>query len=314
MNKTFKIAKIALIAMLVIAIIGAVLFGICKLNYGADIKGCVEVTIALDEDSKTESVAEKYQDDITKIFKDNGYKFAKTTRKATDSSGFVKLVYSVKTKNADKTIQKLNGSFKTDLNEYLSGKYADFSYEDSVTVSEIGSSYDCKLLTGVLLGTLILTLAITIYSFIRFKWASGFTTLLSVIMDLLLFVSISAITRIRVDALCVNVIWVATIYSLLTSLVTFFVLKKNSKVKIIDADAIKEKALTSAQESSKYIFIVTVALIVMLALAIIFVPLNVKLLFIYSIIALLIAGADAILVKPVLRYWLSKIKKNKKKA
>lgn len=314
MNKTFKIAKITLIAMLVIAIIGAVLFGVCKLNYGADIKGCVEVTIALDEDSKTESVANKYQCDVAKIFKDNGYKFAKTTRKATDASGFVKLVYSVKTKNADKTIEKLNGDFKTDLNEYFSGKYADFSYDDSVTVTEIGSSYGCKLLTGILWGTLILVLAITVYSFIRFKWAGGFTTLLSVIADLLLLVAISAITRIRVDALSVSVIWVATIYSLLTSLVTNFVLKKNSKVKLTDAESIKEKALSGAQESSKYIFIVTVALIVMLALAIIFVPFNVKLLFIYSIIALLVTGADAILVKPVLRYWLSKIKKNKKKA
>lgn len=314
MNKTFKIAKITLIAMLVIAIIGAVIFGICKLNYGADIKGCVEVTVSLDEDSKTESVADKYQSDITKIFKDNGYKFAKSTRRATDASGFVKLVYSVKTKNADKTIQKLNGDFKTDLNDYLSGKYADFSYNDSVTVSEIGSSYGCKLLTGILWGTLILALAMTVYSFIRFKWASGITTLLSVIMDLILLVTVSAITRIRVDALCVNVIWIATIYSLLTSLVTNFVLKKNSKVKLTDAESVKEKALTSAQESCKYIFIVTVALIVMLALAVIFVPFNVKLLFIYSIIALLITGADAILVKPVLRYWLSKIKKNKKKA
>lgn len=319
MNKlnALKIAKIALAVMLVIVIAGAVVFGICKFNYGADIKGCVEITVALDEDSKDDKVAEEYKNDVASILEKNGFKFAKTSRIQTSLDGFVELVFSVKTSDADKTIEKLEGKFSTDLKAYLTSKYSgytDEAFEEDVNINEIGGAYGTEILKGVLWGSLILTAVMTIYCFIRFKWASGFTAFISAVLDLALLFALSALTRIRVDALSVNVIWVCVLYSLMLSMVTFFVLKKNTKVKVADEQAIKEKTLSSAYESGKIIFILTVALMVMLALAIIFVPFDVKLILIYVMLAVLVGSADAILVKPVLRYWLSKIKKNKKKA
>lgn len=319
MNKinALKIAKIALAVMLVIVIAGAVVFGICKFNFGADIKGCVEITVALDEDSKDDKVAEKYKSDIASLLEKNGFEFAKTSRIQTSSDEFAVLVFSVKSSNADKTIEKLEGDFSADLKAYLTQKYAgynDESFAEDVAINEIGGAYGIEILKGVLWGSLILVSAITVYCFIRFKWASGFTAFISAVLDLALLFSLSAITRIRVDALSVNVIWVSVLYSLMLSIITFFVLRKNTKIKVADEQAVKDKALSSAYESSKIIFILTVALIVMLALAVIFVPFDVKLILIYVILAVMVGSADAILVKPVLRYWLSKIKKNKKKA
>lgn len=319
MNKinVLKIAKIALAVMLVVVVAGAIVFSINKFNFGADIKGCVEITVALDEDSKDDKVAEEYKSDIASLLEKNGFEFAKTSRIQTSSDGFAELVFTVKSSNADKTIEKLEGNFSADLKAYLTQKYVgytDESFAEDVAINELGGAYGIEILKGVLWGSLILVAAITIYCFIRFKWASGFTAFISAVLDLALLFSLSAITRIRVDALSVNVIWVSVLYSLMLSMITFFVLRKNTKVKVADEQAVKDKALSSAYESSKIIFILTVALIVMLALAVIFVPFDVKLILIYVILAVIVGSADAILVKPVLRYWLSKIKKNKKKA
>lgn len=319
MNKinASKIAKIALAIMLVIVVAGAIVFEICKLNYGADIKGCVEITVELDEDSINDKVVNAYKEDIIEILEKNGFEFAKTTRIQESSDSFATIVFSVKTSNADKTITKLEDKFSTDLKAYLTSKYdgyTDEDFADNVQISEIGGAYGTELVKGVLWGSLIMVAAITLYCFLRFKWASGFTAFLSAVLDLALLLAILAITRIRVDALSVNVIWICLLYSLLLSLISFFVLKKNSKIKIADEQTIKDRVYSSAYESGKMNFILSVALIVMLALAIIFVPFEIKLILIHVMLAVVVGGADAILVKPVLRYWLSKIKKNKKKA
>ena len=309
-----KTALITLAVMLVVVLIGSIIFGVCKLNYGADVKGAVEVSVSLDEDSTSSSVAKKYSDDIASIIKKQGFSFASSARTETDASGFKTLVYTLKSSNANKTIEKLGGDFKTKLTEYFATAYDgtsySFDFDKDVEINKVGGQYSCSYVTKTFLAMAVLALIATVYFIIRYGFASGFTCLISAILDLAVTLSLIAIFRVKVNGYLVSVIPFCVIYSLVLSLIAFSHLKGELGKKP-DRSLIEEKTISSGEVVSKIALYVGIGLIVAFILMVCIMPVELKFVSLYMIIAVLVCTCEALLFKPVLRLWFSKLKKEK---
>ena len=315
-SKMLKIAQISLIVFLSLIIVGAVIFGIFKFNYGADIKGYTEIAIELDEYSKDDKVTKEIQADIKEILEGKGYTFAKNCRIAEDSSGFKMLVFAIDTDGKDMS-EKITSNVKSDIESYFeTSEYStEFSFENDVKIYKAGAEYSFNLVGKIAIAFAIIALATTIYFIIRFGWASGFATLINLILDMALALSLIAMTRVRVDGLGFVVILITILASIMSSLITYFVLKRELKRKTIEEISVLDRTRESNLESGKAVFSSFVALIAAMLIFVCFVPLNIKLILVNSILALIAVGANTILFKSALRYWLSKIRltKNKKK-
>lgn len=315
-SKMLKIAQISLIVFLSLIIVGAVIFGIFKFNYGADIKGYTEMSIELDEYSKDDQVCKEIQADIKDILEDSGYSFAKNCRIAEDGSGFKTLIFAIDTNGKDKS-EKIYNDVKSDIKMYfaMSQNNTDFSFENDVKIYKAGGEYDFNLVGKIALAITIIALTTTIYFIIRFGWASGFATLINFILDMALTLSLITLLRVRVDGLSFVVILITALASIMSSLITYFVLRRELKRKTIEEISVLDKTREANLESGKAVFKSFIAIIAVMLLFVCIVPLNVKLILVNSILALIAVGANTILFKSTLRYWIGKIgsTKNKKK-
>ena len=276
--------------------------------------GCVEVRVELDEYGFEESVREDYKAGIDNVISKLGYKQAKEARVEVEGGTYATLVYSIK--GGDKTVAKLSASnsnaFETALNNYFKSKGTDatFSFAEDVSIERVGWSYSEKLLTTSAIAIGVIALAVCVYFIFRFGFASAVVSLLSLILEYAVAMAIVAITRIPVGGQVVVVLWSLLAVSLLSSLIANLSIRAEKKS--VEEGTDDERFERANKKSAGVLLKVLIALACAILFAVALVPVNMKINVALIALGVIVVGVNSLLFKPALRYWLGKLKKEKK--
>ncbi len=311
MSNMKKTAIIVVSIFLAIIIAGAIVFGIAQFNYDSTVSGSVEIKVELGEYAYTDSEREDYKKDIEKIV-DDEFKIVKDTRIQEESGTYAILVYSVEgnQKTADSIASEKDSSFEEKLTAYFLGKQVDFDYEYSVSAEKVGGIYSKSIVIKSIIALGVIGLAVCIYFAIRFGIASALISFLSIIVEFAVALSIVAFTRIPVGGQAVIALWALLATSLTASIIYNSYVRAEKKS--VEEGTWEERCLRANAKSNKVIFKSFIAIIASIIIAVALVPVNIKITVALLALVVLVVGVNAILLKPILRLWLGKCKREKK--
>ncbi len=312
MSKIKKTALIVIAVFVAIIIAGAITFGVTQFNYDSSVVGCVEIKVELGEYAFSDEVRQDYKEDIQKIVKGE-FDLIKDARIEEESGTYATLVYSVKGdyETVNGIADQKDSDFEQKLNAlFIANGITDFDYATNVSAEKVGGTYSIDILIKSAIAIGVISLAVCIYFAIRFGVASALLSFLSVVLELLVMLCTVAITRIPVGGQSVIVLWALTATSLTASIIYNCIVRAEKKS--VEEGTWEDRCFRANAKSNKILFKTLVAIFASIILAVALVPVNLKITVALLALAVLVVGVNAILVKPIIRFWLGKCKKEKK--
>ena len=206
MNKIISKAKIWFIALLVIIVAGAFVFGFLGFNESVTVSDGYELHIVTDVDFPGNS--DKIEDAVEKLFEDEGLKFgADYLLYNVDSQH----VYVFEDKLSDEVLAKVEDAVQTALSA-------------QATISFEVAQYETKAMPEQTVWVVAVTSAVTlliiaIYLMLRQKFAPAFTAMAVSVIEVLLFLALTALSRVYITSAYYAVAVVGLVLTLLSSVI-----------------------------------------------------------------------------------------------
>ena len=206
MNKIISKAKIWFIALLVIIVAGAFVFGFLGFNESVTVSDGYELHIVTDVDFPGNS--DKIEDAVEKLFEDEGIKFgADYLLYNVDSQH----VYVFEDKLSDEVLAKVEDAVQTALSA-------------QATISFEVAQYETKAMPEQTVWVVAVTSAVTlliiaIYLMLRQKFAPAFTAMAVSVIEVLLFLALTALSRVYITSAYYAVAVVGLVLTLLSSVI-----------------------------------------------------------------------------------------------
>lgn len=220
-----KHSKVSLAISAGIMLLGLIVSLICGgLNLGVDFTGGSLVTLAFEEEYKTE--------DVEAVLKANNAGEVSIV-KSEDNQAIIR----IESKSEEELI-KLNDSL-------VEGLRTDKGYKNAklVGVDTVGATASRDLIINALLSVSLACVLILIYVWIRFELFAGISAVLALIHDVLIMLAFVAIFRIPVNSTFIAAVLTIVGYSINSTILVFDRLRENKKLyrnSMKDADLINK--------------------------------------------------------------------------
>lgn len=220
-----KHSKVSLAISAGIMLLGLIVAIVCGgLNLGVDFTGGSLVTLAFEEEYKTE--------DVEAVLKANNAGEVSIV-KSEDNQAIIR----IESKSEEELI-KLNDSL-------VEGLRADKGYKNAklVGVDTVGATASRDLIINALLSVSLACVLILIYVWIRFELFAGISAVLALIHDVLIMLAFVAIFRIPVNSTFIAAVLTIVGYSINSTILVFDRLRENKKLyrnSMKDADLINK--------------------------------------------------------------------------
>ena len=206
MNKIISKAKIWFIALLVIVVAGAFVFGFMGFNKSVTISDGYELHIVTDVDFPGNS--DKIEDAVEKVFEEEGLSYGASYLLYNVDSQHV---YVFEDKLSDEVIAKVESAVQTALSAQATISFDVVQYETKAISEQ--TVWVVGLTSGVAL------LIVAIYVAIRQKFAPAFTAMAVTCIEALLFLALTALTRVYINSAYYAIVIAGAVLTLLSSVI-----------------------------------------------------------------------------------------------
>lgn len=218
-----KNRKIFLIIALVITVLGAVVLFRSGLNLGIDFKGGTSVTLKTDADYNEKLAKE----DAKKL----GYDLY-SYEKLSDGS------YDLKFTDTLSKDQSMEAE-----------KYFGDTYEASTDVGVISNVVKQELVKNAILSVILAAIGIVIYISLRFKFSYGVSSILTLLLDVLVMISVFSLFRLEVSSIFIAALLSVIGYAVNDIIIVFDRIRENAaKKKITNVKGLTDVVNVSLRE------------------------------------------------------------------
>ncbi len=300
MNKIISKTKIWFILLLVIVVAGAFIFGFMGFNKSVTVSDGYELHIVTDVDFPGNT--DKIEDAVEKVFEEEGLSYgAKYLLYNVDSQH----VYVFKDKVSDEVIAKVEDAVKTALSAQATIPFEVVQYETKAMPEQ--TVWVVGLTAGVTL------LIVAIYVAIRQKFAPAFTALAVTCIEALLFLALTAATRVVINSSYYAIVIAGAILSLLSSVIYTGKAKHELRKYSENADKSPEEIAQVLERGNlKYNVALAIVAIVFAVAFIVFGPSLVRWTGVAIIVMALSVAFVNVCITPAVWTTFAKIGKNKK--
>ena len=248
MLKIIEKTKVWFSISLIIIVIGLGFMSFKGLNFGIDFKGGTQVTLELGDNFdkvKADEIAKKYSDSIV-----------------TNTVGDNKNQFEIKSGDLD----------SSKVSDMVDEMKSAFNLEENILVSqnEIGASIGDELKKNSIVALGIAFIAMLIYIAIRFEINFGIASIVALVHDILITLSIYAIFGIQVNTPFIAAILTIVGYSMNDTIVIFDRIRENSKN--MRRASLSEIANTSINQTMSRSIITTLTTLFTITAVNVFVP------------------------------------------
>ncbi len=260
------------IASCVIVLAGIIVMLCAGLNLGLDFTGGSVITVNLGNEISTDAGYNSALDKIEQVLKDNGVKISSAQKEGTGSKASIIVKYQDIAGYSDVRMDDLTKTMRLEINEAFGIDITELGDDGDITVNSerITASARFDLIFNAVVAIMFATSLILLYIAIRFEALSGLSSILGLVHDLVVTISLVAIFRIPVNSSFIAALITIVGYSINNSIIIFDRIRENlAKPNLTDKTNKELANLSIKQTLTRTINTTITTLIAVITLAII---------------------------------------------